>query len=245
MVALSRGNPIKKEAAPALTRGLELLGLLARDGQNSLESLVRKTRWPKSSVWRYLQALESAGVVRQNPDNKHWEARQVLRPVDSATNLALENARLQLPQWASESGCCVELYRVDGLRLILMDRAEPEDELVALRARIGFERNLEELDSTALTFFAYHPKAQPDTKIWAWHEGRRLRIGTKIAQMRIEEARQLGWAQDNDFNENGFRRFSRAVLDVNQLVGVLAIVQRLTPRVERELPRIIKLLKSI
>ncbi|WP_309399467.1 helix-turn-helix domain-containing protein [Cerasicoccus maritimus] len=237
-------DTVKTEAAPALTRGLELLALLARDGQSSLETLVRKTGWPKSSLWRYLQALESIGAVRQDFESKRWEALQVLRSVDSATGGALESTRSLLPQWAAETECCTELYRVQGNQLILVDRAEPEDGMVAIKARIGFERDLTELDATALVFFAFQKEFSNVPKYWCWHEGRCQRIGARVASMRVQEAKAQGYALDNDFNENGFRRFAKPILDGEQLLGVLAVVQRQTPRAEREKVQILKTLKS-
>lgn len=237
-------NPEKADPAPALTRGLELLALLARDGQSSLELLARKTGWPKSSLWRYLQALEAHDAVTQHSESKLWEARMALRPIDSVSSAALEAARRTLPLWAERTGCCTELYRVDPQRLVLIDRAEAEEELAPIRARIGFERDLSELDATALIYFASQSKVQLPKKLWAWHEGRRRKLGARTAEIRIAETQKSGWAHDNDFNEYGFRRFARPVLEQGQLVGVLAIVQRLTPRAEREKTTIHKILKT-
>ncbi|WP_309380063.1 helix-turn-helix domain-containing protein [Cerasicoccus frondis] len=237
-------TPRKADPAPALTRGLELLSLICRDGQISLEALVRKTAWPKSSVWRYLQALEAFGAVQQDATTKLWGARLTLRPVDVASSAAMIDAKKLLPQLATSVHCCTELYSVEGRRICLIDRAEPDDELVALRARIGFERELSELDSTALIFFAFQDEFQPLAKSWIWREGRRHKLGQRIVQMRIQEARECGWALDCDFNENGFRRFSRPVLEGQKLTGILSIVQRQTPLAEREKVAIIKHLKT-
>lgn len=234
----------RQDPAPALTRGLELLALLAADGQSSLEALARKTGWPKSSVWRYLQALEALCIVRQDPESKHWEALQTLKTIDQGHCPKLEKARRRLAVWAKDTHCCVELYHVREDRLILFDRAEPEDDIVSVRARIGFQRDLSELEATALIYFAFQSKRPPKGASWVWHEGRRLKIGDRAAHMRIDEVRKAGWARDNDFNEYGFRRFARPVFEDGRLVGVAAIAQRLTPLAEREKSQIVKMLNS-
>ncbi|GHB92144.1 helix-turn-helix domain-containing protein [Cerasicoccus arenae] len=233
-VKADHSSDAKIDPAPALTRGLALLAILGRDGQSSLEALVRKTGWPKSSVWRYLQALESLGAVHQDDGSKLWEARQALRSVASLESLALEEARRILPVWAKEVKCCVELYRVGVASLVLIDRAEPEDEIVSIRARIGFQRDLEELEATVLIYFAFQNMVLPEANTWVWDEGRKRKVDPSAAAMRINEARTFNWAQDNDFNEFGIRRFACPILDGDQLVGVIAIAQRQTPRAERD-----------
>lgn len=221
-----------------------MLAILASDGRCSLESLAKKTSWPKSSILRYLQALEAYGAVSRSEDSKLWQARQKLCPIVPDASEVLERARTRIPKLANEVNCCVELYRLERNTLVLSDRAEPENELVSLRARIGFERNLQELDATSLIFFAFQETAMPSSGLWAWHEGRQKKVGARTAQQRIAVVRESGWALDNDFNEYGYRRFACPVLDGDALVGVLAIAQRLTPLAEREKPHLIKTLKS-
>ena len=112
--------------APALARGLQLLDQLAVDGQASLEKLAARNGWPKSSVLRFLQTLEQAGAVLQDPASRHWRALKHLQPLEPPSLPPLEQVRKQLPGLAQGTGHCAELYLWQGNRLRLIDRAEPD-----------------------------------------------------------------------------------------------------------------------
>jgi len=236
--------PKNPDPAPALTRGLRVLELLAIDGHASLDSLARKTGWPKSSLLRYLQALETSGAARQDPASKAWEALRSLQPVLAATaSNALEPARRQLSPLAEATRHCVELYRATPSRVELIDRAEPELADVTLVARIGFVRDLRELDATAKIFYAFASQPLPPQPLWRWRAGRKTRLAHPAAAKALAAARREGVACDDDFNSNGIRRFAAPLLnDLGALVGIVSIAQRQTHRAARETDALVRAL---
>jgi DNA-binding IclR family transcriptional regulator len=229
--------------APALARGLQLLDQLAVDGQASLEKLAARNGWPKSSVLRFLQTLEQAGAVLQDPASRHWRALKHLQPLEPPSLPPLEQVRKQLPGLAQGTGHCAELYLWQENRLRLIDRAEPDSGEWRVRARIGFERNFAELDATALIVYAFDPESQAPDKVWGWKKGKRKKISAEKRVQRIEETRGRGLAVDADFNENGIRRFAVPVLHENRLLGVLAVAQRQTPGADAETDFVTRILQ--
>lgn len=221
-------------AAPALARGLCLLDQLTVDGQASLEKLAARNQWPKSSVLRCLQTLESLSIVRQDPETRRWQALQRLQTLDSPILAPMEAARKRLPTLAEQTGHCAELYFLQDGTLTLMDRAEPESVEIMVRARIGFDRGMDELDSTALIAYAFSSELPVPEKVWVWKKGvRKVRTVEKRDRL-ISKTRTRAFSVDADFNEFGIRRFAIPILSGEKLLGVLAIAQRQTPKAETE-----------
>lgn len=227
----------KEMPAPALAKGLVLLEQLAVDGQLSLERLATRNRWPKSSTLRYLLTLEKIGAVKQHPDTRHWQALKILHTLTPVAD-SLRPYREQLPELAERTGHCAELYSIDSNRVRLIDRADPETDEIVVAARIGFERGLTELDSTAALYFAFIPGHPPPPRVWIWKEGEKVQLTAAQRNARILRAREQFFALDVDFNESGIRRFAIPLLAQEHLQGILAIAQRQTPRAEREVERI-------
>jgi DNA-binding IclR family transcriptional regulator len=223
--------------APALAKGLLLMEQLTKDGQSSLEQIARKHQWPKSSTLRYLQTLEKLGIVHQHPDTLRWQALQRLRPVRSELTGPLAELHARLPALAEESGHCAELYRVGGRHVTLVDRAEPEGGEVTITARIGFHRDLRELDATAGILFAF-TDILPSSGMWWWEEGEKTPVSVETRDRSLVRIRETTLAVDHAFNEHGIRRHALPVLDGTVLIGILAIAQRLTPKFRSEGERI-------
>lgn len=230
--------------APALAKGLDVLEQLAVDGQASLEQLATRNQWPKSSTLRYLQTLEAMGAVRRHPETLHWHAVKRLQPVSASLPHPLEQTRTRLPSLAQESGHCAEVYQVTGRSVTLIDRAEPEESEVQVNARIGFHRDLRELDATAGLFFAFRD-TPPPSEMWWWEDGEKSPVSQDIRDRSLSRIRESGFAIDHSFNENGIRRHAVAVMDGDTLIGILAIAQRLTPKYRIEGERIRDLLNPI
>jgi DNA-binding IclR family transcriptional regulator len=230
--------------APALAKGLFLLEQLAVDGQASLEQLAKKNGWPKSSVLRYLKTLESLEIVSQNPETLHWQSKQRLKPVCSPLPQEVNALQSELPRLADQTGHCAEIYLAGNRILRLIDRAEPEESEVQVNARIGFQRDLRELDATSGIYFAFRD-TPPPSEMWWWEDGEISPVPKDIRDRTLCRIRKSGFAVDHSFNENGIRRHALPILDGTHLTGVLAIAQRLTPKYRIEGERIRKILDPI
>lgn len=222
-------------SAPALDRGLRLLEQLAVDGQASLEALSARNEWPKSSVLRCLKTLEILGAAQQDPVSRRWRALQRMQKIDTPALPPLEHARKQLPLLAQQTGHCAELYGFSYGELTLIDRAEPESRDILIRARIGFNRDLRELDATALLVYAFCPDCKIPRRMWNWEKGEKKTLTSKKVRERVREAKASGSSADADFNEYGIRRFAVPVFQNADLVGILAVAQRQTHRADAEI----------
>lgn len=229
----------RRDPAPALTRGLALVELLAEEGHCHLERLAARSGWPKSSVLRYLQAMEGAGVVRQDPLSKGWELLKVLRALEAEETDPLSPHRRRLSGLALQTGHCAELYALNGTDIRLVDRADPAPGEVTLNARIGFIRGHEELEAVTLVFFAYGPLSAAGRRFWRWEGGERTPVPARTRDLALAAVRADGLARDHDFNINGIRRFAIPLEEAGTLKGILAVAQRQTPRADREVERIL------
>lgn len=224
-----------KDHAPALTRGIALIRQLGKEGQGTLEQLASRGGWPKSSTLRYLQALESSGIARQDPSNKVWHLIEKLTPFESKPNDPLSAWRNRLSDLVQKSGHCAELYSVSEKAVTLEDRADPVINEMQLSANIGYHRELSELDSIGLCYFAFSGATlEKDDGSWHWSDGEHTTVRIKFRKEAIATTQREGIARDYDFNINGVRRFAVPVLKDNELIGILAVAQRQTPRAQKE-----------
>jgi DNA-binding IclR family transcriptional regulator len=224
---------MEPSAAPALSRGLSLLARLLEDGTSSLEQLAQRSGWPKSSVLRLLQSLEQAGCVTRDPASKRYSALVRLVPIDS-TESALKAACASIMVELSERVLhTVELHSYERHALTMIERSEPEHAEVQVRARIGFRRDLTELDALTLVMLAYAiPEAEwPEAEYWHW-DGHGKKIAVERARMRryVARTREQSAAVDLAVNPNGVRRYAAPLRAGSGLLcGVLAVAESFAP----------------
>lgn len=210
------------DPAPALSRGIDLLERLSRDGPQVLERLAEAAALPKSSTLRLLAALERLGLIARDPATRRFHARAAL--VRGGSDAA-EAARVRqiLAGLARDSGHAAELWELRGDRLVMVDRADPEDASTAVRARIGYERDLVEADAVALVAFAFLGAPLP-AKHTRSAEHRCQAASRASVQEAMRRCRSAGRAADAGVNANGVRRFAapfgRAIVALAQGGGV-------------------------
>lgn len=203
-----QANADPDDPAPALTRGLDLLVRLGRDGPQLLERLAGDAGLPKSSTLRLLAALERSGMVARDPLTRRWHARVALI---AGRDGASEAARMRqvLADLARSVHHAAELWEWRGDRAVMVDRADPEDASTAVRARIGFERGLREVDAVVLIGFAC---AAAGPRWQALHVQCRDRTEQRVSraelQIQVDASRASGFAADAGVNAHGVRRFA-------------------------------------
>ena len=166
----------------------------------------------------------------------------MLRRLPAGEEDALAPVSRQLAGIAERCGHCAELYRVSRERIELIDRADPEQSEVRVAARIGFIRGQDELDATVQVACVYGDGIRPMARLWVWAGGKKKTLPVKQLETLLEAVRRNGYGMDNDFNENGIRRFAVPVMDESSLIGILAVAQRQTPRAQADVPVILKAL---
>jgi IclR family KDG regulon transcriptional repressor len=220
---------MKEAPAPALTRGLAVLDRLVRDGACTLEQLAKTTGWPKSSVLRMLQSLESVGAVAREPTTKRYSALMRLERIGSSAQALRSLSATEMAELCRAVGQTVELHHFDGERLTMIDRCEPETAEVRVRARIGWERKYDEVDALTQIVLAFgiDPANWPRIKYWQWSPNVLPRsVGSRTLRQLVSKVRERGVALDATINSNGVRRYAAPLFNsYGALSGVLAIAQ--------------------
>lgn len=230
---------VSADPAPALSRGLQLLALLNREGLCSLERLSRGTGWPKSSVVRLLASLDQAGAIRRDPASKRYQAIMRLVPLVPEQDLLRSISAPHLLRMASSLGHTIELHAYHERGLTMVDRCEPEDCEVRLRARIGWNRDLAEFDALTQVVVAFDSR-QAKRPTWYWNQhAKRQSLKRAELEQTTQKILRRHLARDLGINDNGVRRYAAPVLgSERQLRGVLVVAQVCTPGTQRPDPRL-------
>lgn len=215
---MERSDPV-----PGLGRGLAILDHLGREGACSLERLAKDLQLPKSSTARILESLTLAGCVLRDPHSKRYSARRVLVAAHALSDLDLRtHLASTLVALAAQTGRCVELFAWVDRRLVMIDRADPEDQEVVVRARIGWVRPLDEVDALVQLAIA-HGGLRPPAKGWRWAKAERVAVPPETAARLAARAASAGIAHDLAVNTQGVVRVAAPLLASGRLVGVLAL----------------------
>lgn len=214
------------DPTPALTRGLLLLKRLAEDGPSSLEKLAQATSWPKSSVFRLLASLEAFGAVERDPADRRYRAALRLVPFAPVADGLRERALPIMKELGRASAHTVELFTWNAGHLTMIERCEPDDRDVTVRARIGWNPDPTEAFALTLAPMAWDPDEAPSSKIkyWFWKFSERVALSAPALHKLIEHARAKDLAVCQFPNAHGVRRYAVPVrLEDGHLWGVLAI----------------------
>lgn len=196
------------DPAPALTRGVRLLDRLGRDGPQVLERIAGESGVAKSTALRLLGALERIGMVARDPVTRRWHARVALV---SGGDGEAERARLRqvLADLARTGRHAAEAWSWRDGHPVMVDRADPEDVSTVVRARIGAERDLVEVDAVVLIGFANDPAGPRWRRAHTQAQDRRqAEVPRAVLAAQVEMCRRAGCAWDAGINANGVRRFA-------------------------------------
>lgn len=211
--------------APALARGIEVLRLLDRKAELTLEQVAGfLPAYPKPSIFRILQTLAASGLVEKSPELR-YRALQVLRPARTSRPDFAQRLAEIMTDLVEETGCTVEWFESTEEGMALRRQIHPRTE-VRVHARPGFVRTWNsELDSVALMGYAFSPQAPQPADLGAYVKNGILGKPTsKEIRERITRARQKRSATDPAFNRNGVRRSSAGVF-CPEWCGVLTLAQ--------------------
>ena len=218
----------KDDPAPAIGRGLALLKHLDAGGPCTLDELATATQWPKSSILRCLTSLELAEAVGRDTTTKRYRPLLRLMPVEAHADSLRDRWATVADKLASDTHQTIELHEFDGEALTMIDRREPNDAVVSVRARIGFKRDLAEIDSLTQVVLAFGLSRSrwPRRRKWVWSSGHRRTLYREAINHVVQRVTQERIATDLGINENGVRRYAAPILDCDlRLRAVLAIAQ--------------------
>ncbi len=228
--------PSENSTAPALSRGLALLKLLNQEGSLSLEKMAGTTGWPKSSLSRLLDVLEKEGLILRDRVTRRYRAVYELTAKESTVSLLRQLAPQHLRALAKQTAQTAELYLVESTAqtakpgLTMIEQGEPPNAVTHIRARVGDQRDLVELDATAQVFFAFGSTTMPKRKRWVWRAGVQANITAREQQRLVKQAQAQKIGLDASINPHGVFRYAIPICDgENKLRAVLALAQLCTP----------------
>lgn len=211
---------------PALQHGIAILMQLERDGPATIPELLRVSGIPRSSLLRYLQTLESLGMVGRDSDRR-WRARMRLLPVPSPDVAFGEIRRGLMEEAARRTGLTVEWYRGQAEGMALLDQTLSDGD-VRVVARPGFLRRWgEEVDAVLRLGYAADPSAPAVSgSFWRYsRNGHRRSLAEATVRRAVRMAAREGVAADSAFNSNTIRRAAAVARHGGSYQGVLALAE--------------------
>lgn len=236
------------DPAPALTRGLRLLGILDREGSLTLDQLYAATRWPKSSILRLLESLEAVGAVQRESSGKRYRAIMRLVLGSSMQDHFYSSCLPHITRLSSEVRQTVEFYLYENGRLTMKDRYVPEEAEVQVRARIGWSQKSGEWDALNQLVLAFDPKANVRPAFYWNSKGEKTSVTARKVSAMVKEVRKEGLAVDPGVNRNSVQRYAAPFFSADgRLLAVLAIARFCRPgdagidrKLERQLRGVMK-----
>ena len=235
------------DPTPALTRGLIVLRLLGREGPSSLEQLAQRTGWPKSSVFRLLASLERFGAVSRDPESKQYgPSLRLVSAIPAEERLRALTERA-LKDLCRASGQTTEIFLFAEGTLTMLDRREPEEGEVRVRARIGWRPTPNEAFALTVLTLAHglDEEQWPRGRFWRWQLGRRMSVSRPALRAWVAQARAESIAVCRAPNANGVRRYAAPIHDEEaRLWGALSIASTAPDPRERHHVHMLRLISS-
>jgi IclR family transcriptional regulator, positive regulator for flagellar biogenesis len=131
---------VTRDEVSALARGLALLRTLAdANAPLSNRDLAERTGIPKATVSRLAATLQSAGFLRQSPDERYALGAAALHLGNAYLRSFdfRQQARGELAELAEAAGANVHLGVRDGLDIVLIDTLRPRTALILSRMDVG------------------------------------------------------------------------------------------------------------
>ncbi|MFZ2655152.1 MAG: helix-turn-helix domain-containing protein [Victivallales bacterium] len=236
---------IIKSPAPALEKGIQALTRLSENGPRNLEKLSKDLGEPKASLLRYLDTLLSLGLVGRDPVTKEYSSKVAMVRLGRAGRDFSDKVQKLLDSLAEKTCRTAEWYVHNGDRMVLARRSEPENAVIHVKAKIGFERELNgEFEAVARIAILNLKIDLSGKKSWIYRDGRKKNIEESICRKILDSDRKNGYAIDMEYNENGVRRYAAPVFQNGKLAGVIALAENFRPDADSKIPRIAKMLKD-
>jgi DNA-binding IclR family transcriptional regulator len=223
--------------APALARGLAVLGLLGTE-PIPLEDLARSVKLPKPSVLRLLLTLQAMGAADREPGGKRWRALARIASIADSSNALRARSSGALHQLCADSGQIAELYALEAGGMRMIDRREPAGCEVTLRAQVGFLRDRGEVEAVNQIVLA-HDATRIGADHWHYRDGRNVAIAQRKVRALAGLVASRGWAADIEPNSNGVRRVAAPLLGASgKLEGAIAVAALGPSTTAERLPRL-------
>lgn len=211
--------------------------LLGSEKMLSLDEIAEQTGFPRSSLFRILSVLVETGLLEKTDDGSRYRAVMTLLPCGNPGRISPERVRECLDHVSGQTGNTAEWYVPSDSGLILVQRSEPENKEVSVRAGIGFVRHWNsELDAVACVGHGMEPfRRDPEARFWTYtSNGKQERLSRKEWRGMIDAALKNGFARDQCYNTNGVKRSAVPISTDGRLAGILAAAESYSFKPETE-----------
>ena len=217
--------------APALLRGIRIFELLSNRGELSLEAVASETGYPKSSILRVLDTLSALDLVVRDPGTRRYSATALLIRRTAPDASFDQRIARSLADLAESTGNTAEWYVSVESGMALVQRAQPAEGIVHVRAKIGFIRTwtgeLEAVNALGRAFF--NPSADCRGNSGYTSDGLFVKLSAKHVADRVRSASNERAIMDDAFNTNGVRRMAAVVFRSGQPTGIVSLAEHSRP----------------
>jgi DNA-binding IclR family transcriptional regulator len=235
--------------APALSRGLSILELLAESKRGlTLSEISRRLELAKSSTYHLLKCLEGRGYIHcSGRTGRYLFSLKLLRLSHLALHALklLEGTSALLRALVQETNLTVHLAILEDNEAILIDKVEPR---AASRIATWLGRRME-LHCTGIgkVLLAWLPEARFDRLIaevgLPRHNENTIASARKLRE-HLKTVRSLGYAVDDEEDEVGFRCVAAPIFEDSGMataaVSVVGTTDEITPQRLPELANKVK-----
>lgn len=225
--------------APAVQQAIELLELLNQSGPLNLTGIAAQTGFSKATLLRILATLEAYGwVSRSKSGDRKFEAEVMIR----SKNHQNREQRIQeiVDNLCSKTNHTVEWYLLTDEYAEIVQRSEPANRVVLIKAKLGFRRSFSaELDAVVRVAAAAGAvdcrTAEPPNGYGFYRSGKIVHLSQHETQELIAKVGHDLLTFDHEWNSNGFRRHAVGVRRHDgKLAGILAVAAAFTPQADAE-----------
>ncbi len=227
---------------------MNILQILANNGPATLEQIVDRTGFPRSSVHRILSTLIEMNLLEKPDNSPRYRALQCLRPLCESTPLSFEEQLADtMSDLAAQTEQTVEWYVEMPDGAVLVSRRQPKGSQVHIIAQPGFLRLWTgELEAVCQVLRSHSSNAPSHfSGMWTYNaQGQRVKLKVAETKNIVEQSRRDKIGVDPHYNTNGVRRIAAPVMHKGRLVGIMALAMCYTPDWQKKETTLRKNLKS-
>ncbi|MBN1224828.1 MAG: IclR family transcriptional regulator [Candidatus Aminicenantes bacterium] len=231
----------------SLAKAFRVIELLVAQKEYELRELCKGTGLQKTTVHRILLTLQDLGYVKQNPENRKYQATikyfELGQSVIHHTGL-IDVARPHMLELSRNAGESVNLGTLDGIDALCIDRVEGKNPL-KVDQPVG-SRYPAYVSAFGKAMLAFLPDEERDSLLRA-HKLIRLTNRTLRSRAALEEdlkeSRERGFATDDEEAVLGIRCVGAPIFSYSDRIvagiSVAAPASRIDDRKIRQLSRLV------
>jgi DNA-binding IclR family transcriptional regulator len=176
-----------------------------------------------------MNVLCNKGYVKRDPVSKLFSISSIIvKRLGKGTKHLVEIMTPEIVRLSELTGKTVELIVQDDTGHTWLEKVEGRNEMLSVKAEVGFKRGYEEFDCLTRIYFAFTKDASLDR---VFHDSTRNRITVEAARRELESVRKERFAFDISGNTNGIRRYAAPVMGSDEeLVAVISIAEAAVPQ---------------